>query len=68
MSQLIQHERIETTVARAKELRKVADKMISLGKEVGKVANSPVLLTCSNGTLAASVSRMLLQRLSLRTP
>ena len=34
MSQLIRHERIETTVPRAKELRKVADRMITLGKEV----------------------------------
>ena len=31
--QLIRHERIETTVPKAKELRRVADKMISLGKE-----------------------------------
>ncbi len=29
---LIEHERIETTVTRAKEARKFADKMISLGK------------------------------------
>ena len=34
MSQLILHERIETTVPRAKELRKVADRMVTLGKEV----------------------------------
>ena len=34
VSQLIRHERIETTVPRAKELRKVADRMITLGKEV----------------------------------
>ena len=31
--QLIRHERIETTVPKAKELRRVADKMISLRKE-----------------------------------
>jgi len=31
--QLIQHERIETTVPKAKELRRVADRMITLGKE-----------------------------------
>ena len=34
VSQLIWHERIETTVPRAKELRKVADRMVTLGKEV----------------------------------
>ena len=35
MSQLIWHERVETTVPRAKELRKIADRMVTLGKEVG---------------------------------
>ena len=34
VSQLIWHERVETTVPRAKELRKIADRMVTLGKEV----------------------------------
>ena len=34
VTQLIRHERIETTVEKAKELRKVADKVITYGKEV----------------------------------
>lgn len=34
MSQLIQHERIETTVQKAKELRRLADKVVTLGKQV----------------------------------
>lgn len=34
VSQLIRHERIETTLPRAKELRRVADQMVTLGKEV----------------------------------
>ena len=34
VSQLLEHERIETTLPKAKELRKVADKMITLAKEV----------------------------------
>ena len=32
VTQLVEHERIETTVAKAKELRRVADKIITLGK------------------------------------
>ncbi|BAM83433.1 mitochondrial ribosomal protein L17 precursor [Cyanidioschyzon merolae strain 10D] len=32
VSSLIEHESIETTVAKAKELRRVADKMVTLGK------------------------------------
>jgi large subunit ribosomal protein L17 len=34
VSQLIEHERIETTVQKAKELRRVADKMVTWGKLV----------------------------------
>ncbi|KAL9377739.1 hypothetical protein Peur_029074 [Populus x canadensis] len=33
VSQLIKHERIETTVAKAKEIRRLADNMVQLGKE-----------------------------------
>ncbi|VFQ96087.1 unnamed protein product [Cuscuta campestris] len=33
VSQLVKHERIETTVAKAKELRRLADNMVQLGKE-----------------------------------
>lgn len=34
MTQLIKNERIETTVQKAKELRRLADKVVSLGKQV----------------------------------
>ncbi len=34
VSQLVRHERIETTVAKAKELRKLADRVVTWGKEV----------------------------------
>jgi ribosomal protein L17 len=34
VSQLIQHERIETTLPKAKELRRVADQAVTLAKEV----------------------------------
>ena len=37
MSQLLEHERIETTLPKAKELRKVADKMVTLAKQVREV-------------------------------
>ncbi|KAJ7569217.1 hypothetical protein O6H91_01G067400 [Diphasiastrum complanatum] len=33
VSELVRHERIETTVPKAKELRRVADNMVQLGKE-----------------------------------
>jgi len=37
VSQLVEHERIETTIAKAKELRRFAEKVITWGKE-GTVA------------------------------
>lgn len=37
VSQLVEHERIETTIAKAKELRRLADKVITWGKD-GTVA------------------------------
>lgn len=40
VSQLVLHERIETTVPKAKELRRVADQMITLGKEVSVLGAS----------------------------
>lgn len=33
VSQLVEHERIETTIHKAKELRRIADKVITWGKE-----------------------------------
>lgn len=36
VTQLIQHERIQTTVAKAKELRKVADRVVTYAKKVGR--------------------------------
>lgn len=38
---LITHERIETTDAKAKELRRVTDKLISKAKRLGAVAYTP---------------------------
>jgi ribosomal protein L17 len=39
VTQLIQHERIQTTTAKAKELRKVADRVVTYAKKV-RVAGS----------------------------
>ena len=33
VSQLVEHERIETTIAKAKELRRLADKVVTWGKD-----------------------------------
>ena len=41
VTQLIENERIVTTVAKAKELRKLADRMVTLGKK------GNVLLLCT---------------------
>jgi large subunit ribosomal protein L17 len=41
VSQLLQHERIETTVPRAKELRRLADRVITWGKEVSRHLHAP---------------------------
>src|ERR1051325_8798904 len=38
---LVLHERIETTDAKAKELRRVAERLISKAKRLGKVAYTP---------------------------
>ncbi len=48
VSQLLEHERIETTLPKAKELRRVADNMVTLAKEV-RVALAP----CGPSTLLA---------------
>lgn len=48
VTQLIQHERIQTTVAKAKELRKVADRVVTYAKKVSTQQLSPhrALQTC----------------------
>jgi len=65
VSQLIEHERIETTVHKAKELRRLADKMVTWGKQVRDLAcaarpparlpepRSPPPPPAPQGTLAA---------------
>lgn len=36
VTQLIEHERIQTTLPKAKELRKVADRVVTYAKKVSK--------------------------------
>ncbi|CAJ1973923.1 unnamed protein product [Sphenostylis stenocarpa] len=49
VSQLVKHERIETTVSKAKEIRRLAENMVQLGKEVGtdpNVLQDALLVLC----------------------
>lgn len=61
VTQLIKHERIKTTVPKAKELRRVADKMVTLAK-VGelvffRLASPPVFLACTRSVTSFDVER-----------
>ena len=46
VGQLLRHERIETTLPRAKELRRLADQVVTIGKEVSNPTQT-CLKTCS---------------------
>lgn len=46
VSQLLRYERIETTVAKAKELRRLADKVVTIAKEA-----SAALIAAAAGAL-----------------
>lgn len=46
---LITHERIETTDAKAKELRRVAERLITKARRIGKVAYTPQASLDANG-------------------
>lgn len=45
LASLIEHERIETTVAKAKEIKKMAEKMVTLGKK-GSVHSRRLAFSC----------------------
>jgi large subunit ribosomal protein L17 len=50
VTQLIEHERIQTTVAKAKELRKVADRVVTYAKKVSsRSSSSPLASVCGGG-------------------
>lgn len=40
VSQLLRYERIETTVAKAKELRRIADKVVTIAKEASAASTA----------------------------
>lgn len=46
VSQLLRHDRIQTTVAKAKELKRLADKVVTIAKEASVVASN-CYHTCS---------------------
>ncbi|CAL9773189.1 unnamed protein product, partial [Musa acuminata subsp. burmannicoides] len=62
VSQLVKHERIETTVAKAKQVRRIADNMVQLGKDTLHAACVLLLLfvvmmffiNCSQSLLIAT--------------
>ena len=55
VTSLLEHERIETTDAKAKELRRVADRMITLGKRGTLHARRRALRTIRSREVAAKV-------------
>jgi large subunit ribosomal protein L17 len=57
---LVLHERIETTDAKAKELRKVAERLITKARRLGKVAYTPhEELSVADRTRRLAVSRLI---------
>jgi len=55
VTSLLEHERIETTDAKAKELRRIADRMITLGKRGTLHARRRALRTIRSREIAAKV-------------
>jgi len=59
---LLEHERIETTDAKAKELRRVADRMITLGKRGDLHARRQALRVVRDKAVAAKLFSELAER------
>ncbi|KAK9233197.1 hypothetical protein WN943_023446 [Citrus x changshan-huyou] len=55
VSQLVKHERIETTVAKAKEVRRLADNMVQLGKEIISQEQSRTSLCSSSSGFSMGI-------------
>jgi large subunit ribosomal protein L17 len=62
VTSLLDHERIETTDAKAKELRRVADRMITLGKQGSLHARRRALAFIRDKGVAAKVFGVLADR------
>jgi large subunit ribosomal protein L17 len=55
VTSLLEHERIETTHAKAKELRRIADRMITLGKRGGLHARRRALSVIRDKSVTAKL-------------
>ncbi len=66
VTSLLDHERIETTDAKAKELRRVADRMITLGKKGDLHARRRALSVIRSKDVAAKVFGELAERYKTR--
>jgi large subunit ribosomal protein L17 len=62
VTSLLEHERIETTDAKAKELRRIADRMITLGKRGTLHARRRAMRTIRSRDVAAKVFDSLAER------
>ena len=62
VTSLLDHERIETTDAKAKELRRVADRMITLGKSGDLHARRQALSVIRDKSVVAKVFEALAER------
>uniref|UniRef100_A0A1D1ZZN5 Large ribosomal subunit protein bL17c n=1 Tax=Auxenochlorella protothecoides TaxID=3075 RepID=A0A1D1ZZN5_AUXPR len=66
VSQLVEHERIETTLPKAKELRRVADQVVTLGKEASQHARRQAMAILRGDAEVHKVFSVLAQRYSQR--
>jgi len=57
MNSLLQHEVIKTTLPKAKELRRVVEPMITLGKEPTLANKRLAFIVCATATWSSSCSR-----------
>jgi len=66
VASLLEHERIETTVAKAKEVRKIAEKVITLGIKGDLAAKRLALSYVPNRTVVAKLFKEIAPRFSGR--